>query len=244
MTTTKILTISLDGLDLDVLLAKNSFGEELIHFHQLMDMGFWGKIEKPQKAGEQGSSLLVDLPIWEGNQKSINCASNSAALSEVGEPLVERAKARFRSCFDEVISIVANRDWNYLEFHDVGLEQIKRSLGDTASENVGGDVDLSNEEQAYILFLDRQLGLLFENIREDLILSIISSPGASESEPGAFIIAAPGNPLSGYVEQINFSELTATLLELGGYDIGRLSLGKSLVNGLVNVRFFRSIVPG
>ena len=244
MTTTKILTISLDGLDPDFLLAENSFSEKLVHFHQLMDMGFFGKIERPPKTGQQDAFLLADLPIWEGNQKSVNCAEIPETLLGAGESLVDRMIARGRGCFHEMISIVASPDWNYLEFHDVGLERIKRSLGDAASGNTGGDVDLSIEEQTYILFLDGQLGQLFENIRDDLILAIISSPGTSRAETGAFIIAAPKNPLSGGVEQVNFSELTATLLELGGYDIARLNLGKSLVDGLVDAEFFRSIVPG
>jgi predicted AlkP superfamily phosphohydrolase/phosphomutase len=40
----------------------------------------------------------------------------------------------------------------------------------------------------------------------------------NHAQYGAFILAAPGSPLQGPMEQVRLLDLTPTLLELGGYD--------------------------
>ena len=49
--------------------------------------------------------------------------------------------------------------------------------------------------------------------------------------PGAFILAAPNNPLQGEIEGAHLLDMAPTLLELGGYDIPGSMQGCSLVSG-------------
>jgi predicted AlkP superfamily phosphohydrolase/phosphomutase len=47
---------------------------------------------------------------------------------------------------------------------------------------------------------------------------------------GAFILAAPGSPLQGPLENVKLLDLTPTLLELGGYDALPDMQGQSLLS--------------
>jgi predicted AlkP superfamily phosphohydrolase/phosphomutase len=55
--------------------------------------------------------------------------------------------------------------------------------------------------------------------------------GCNHAQYGAFILAAPNNPLHGEVEGVHLLDIAPTLLELGGYDIPDSMQGKSLVAG-------------
>jgi predicted AlkP superfamily phosphohydrolase/phosphomutase len=46
---------------------------------------------------------------------------------------------------------------------------------------------------------------------------------------GAFLLAAPGCPLDGVLEDVHLLDITPTLLELGGYDVPDSMQGQSLL---------------
>lgn len=55
--------------------------------------------------------------------------------------------------------------------------------------------------------------------------------GCNHAQFGAFILAAPNNPLQGEIEGAHLLDIAPTLLELGGYDIPNSMQGRSLVAG-------------
>lgn len=55
--------------------------------------------------------------------------------------------------------------------------------------------------------------------------------GCNHAQFGAFILAAPNNPLQGELEGAHLLDIAPTLLELGGYDIPNSMQGRSLVAG-------------
>lgn len=57
--------------------------------------------------------------------------------------------------------------------------------------------------------------------------------GCNHAQFGAFILAAPNNPLQGEIEGAHLLDIAPTLLELGGYDIPNSMQGRSLVAGQV-----------
>jgi predicted AlkP superfamily phosphohydrolase/phosphomutase len=56
--------------------------------------------------------------------------------------------------------------------------------------------------------------------------------GCNHAQYGAFILAAPNNPVQGEVKNLHLLDIAPTLLELAGYDIPSTMQGKSLVAGL------------
>lgn len=56
--------------------------------------------------------------------------------------------------------------------------------------------------------------------------------GCNHAQFGAFILAAPNNPVQGEIQGLQLLDIAPTLLELGGYEIPSTMQGKSLVAGL------------
>lgn len=56
--------------------------------------------------------------------------------------------------------------------------------------------------------------------------------GCNHAQFGAFILAAPNNPVQGEIQGLHLLDIAPTLLELGGYEIPSSMQGRSLVAGL------------
>jgi len=54
----------------------------------------------------------------------------------------------------------------------------------------------------------------------------------NHAQYGAFILAAPGGPLQGQMDDVHLLDLAPTLLELGGYDPLPDAQGRSLLAGV------------
>jgi hypothetical protein len=199
-----------------------------------MDMGCFGILEKPDPTVEEHALSLRELQLWEGNQCIISSNENLEWFDGDLDSLLEAAILQSRKRFDEVIQHLTSPQWNYLEYLDAGLTQIAagwNQLVSAGSVTEGQDPGLHTAIRDYYLHLDAQLAKIFENIGEELVLTIVSRHGKTSEQPGFFILVAPENPLAGELEGVKMLNISPTLLDLAGYTLPDTHQAESLVYG-------------
>jgi predicted AlkP superfamily phosphohydrolase/phosphomutase len=230
----KILYLGMDGLAPEILFEDEQVSEKLLHFHQLMDMGCFGIIEKSEPPIEENPLSLRELSLWDGNQRIVPSNENSEWLDGDWDSFQEAAILQSRKRFDEVIQHLTSPQWNYLEYLDAGLTQIVAGwnhLVSAGSVTEAQDPGLHTAIRDYYLHLDAQLAKIFENIGEELILTVVSRHGKTSEQPGYLILVAPENPLAGELEGVKMLNIRPTLLDLAGYALPDTDKAESLVYG-------------
>ncbi len=235
----KILLIGMDGLQPKILLGEDVISEQLGNFHRLMEIGCYGRLNKPE-AGEAPSGFSLEGDFPQDDFYRIVSADRSERAeyeAETGwDGLLKKVIAHSSRHFAQVVSILKAGQWKSLQYQDGGLQSIRSAHqrfhpGESASDEA--DSQWMDGLRAYYLHLNEQLGSLFENIEEDLVFMIVSNPGDDINDPGFFILASPNNPLGGEVEGAKLNNIGPTLFELAGYPVPDSEKEQSLVAGKI-----------
>lgn len=232
----KILVIGMEGLDPEILYGDDPITDKLGNFHQLMEMGCYGHLRSGAEKNIEDNYFLGNLPIWGGKEKLIHSNFPRPIETDEWELFVNSVISMSQNCFDQINSAITNDQWNYIEYIDPGLIRIYAGYQTNIQNDVNyiePDTILRGSIRDYHLFLNDQLGRIFENISEDLIIMINSLSGQRNEIGGFFILAAPNNPLQGNVQSVDLIDLNSTLLELGGYAELVSMQGKSLISGMI-----------
>ena len=141
-----------------------------------------------------------------------------------------------REQFETVQNFLQSETWDYFQFVETGLGQIRRVFPG------GCDTD-QTVVRDYYRHLDAQLGCILELLSDDTLVLVCSIQGTSSAgqvvrdnddsaQLGFFVLVASNNPLTGEIEGTRLTDIAPTLLELGGYEIPDSMQGHSLVSGV------------
>lgn len=138
-----------------------------------------------------------------------------------------------RRQWDAVRWLLAEQEWDYFHFVDIGLGRIHQGFGDDFNQPGNPYQSVVPE---YYLWLDEQIGSVLELLDNQTIVLIISGHSAPPAQHGMFVLAAPNCPLNGEYEGARLLDIAPTLLDLAGYEIPETMQGKSLVAGMEKKR--------
>jgi hypothetical protein len=137
-----------------------------------------------------------------------------------GDPQEWNVLARHESHTLRLAEFMTQAGKNVEEFRDFSALQIKLAAGDWDCCLL--DINFTADAVSSTAYLDFDLGLgdTLQHLSDDTIILVIGE--------GCFVLVASNNPISGYQDG-SILDLTPTVLELAGYPLPKLILGKSWV---------------
>jgi hypothetical protein len=137
--------------------------------------------------------------------------------------------------FERIKAIVQSGKWDFIYSLDSGLAQLQ------STEQVMIDIH-QKAILSYYCTLDHHLGELVDLLSDDTILMLVSLRSeqpqdlinvvmeSTQDQPDFFMLAAANFLMRGELEGVQITDLSPSLLELGGYDIPPTMDGKSFVS--------------
>jgi len=195
--------------------------EILVNIRQLMAIGAYGEVEQPEQFSNPGDPKQLEVDTWDAFAESgkrclrLSGSFDKKAPSSTGEILETRWEAGdihslSRQQFEQVLAWIKGDDWGACLIEDHGLR-------------------FANTEEirsSYIRNLDQWLGLLFEFLDDETVVSILFRP---ETLLSRFILAAPFVDPAGEVKGVETNDVAATLMHLCGLVRGEIDPEKLIL---------------